>query len=214
MDPKARYEKERFDGKQQRLYLILDAAERVFTLKGIEKTTMQDIASDANIGIATLFRYFPKKEKLIFAVATKLLEPMLHRFQYVADQPLSCLEKLECLFDSFIEDQNDPSIKFMVDFESYASHSLEPLEGILDFNALNRKISREYGRIIQNGLEDGSIRSDLPVKETLTTIINTFGLFSKKLSLQKNILLLESDLDNEEQLTILKHILIDYLKAR
>lgn len=36
MDPKARYEKERFDGKQQRLYLILDAAERVFTLKGIE----------------------------------------------------------------------------------------------------------------------------------------------------------------------------------
>ncbi|NOV02687.1 TetR/AcrR family transcriptional regulator [Paenibacillus planticolens] len=213
MDPKTRYEKERSDGKQQRLSIILEAAERVFTLKGIEKTTMQDIASDANIGIATLFRYFPKKEKLIVAVATKLLEPMLDRFQYVADLPLTCLEKLESLFDFFIVDHNNVSIKFMVDFESYASHSSEPLEDILNFNSLNRKISREYARIIQNGIEDGSIRSDLPVQETLTTVINTFGLFSKKLSLQKNILLLESDLENERQLAILKKIFIDYLKA-
>ncbi|MEC0231704.1 TetR/AcrR family transcriptional regulator [Paenibacillus alba] len=213
MDPKKRYEKERLDGKQQRLLIILEAAERVLTLKGIEKTTMQDIANDANIGVATLFRYFPKKEKLIVALATKLLEPMLERFQSVAELPLSCLEKLEKLFDFFIEDHNNLSVKFMVDFESYASHSSEPLEDILTFNSLNRQISREYSRIIQNGIEDGSIRSDISVKDTLTTVINTFGLFSKKLSLQKNILLLESDLETDYQLAILKKILLDYLKA-
>src|SRR4030095_14197271 len=109
MDPKERYEKERSDGKQQRLSLILEAAERVFNQKGIENTTMQHIATDANIGIATLFRYFPKKEKLIVASATKLLEPMLHRFQSVADLPLTCLEKLEQLFDFFIADHHHSS---------------------------------------------------------------------------------------------------------
>lgn len=213
MDPKSRYEKERLDGKQQRLSMILEAAERVFTQKGIEKTTMQDIAKDGNIGIATVFRYFPKKEKLIVAVATKLLEPMLHRFQHVAGLPLTCLQKLETLFDFFIEDHNNASIKFMVDFESYASHSSEPLEDIQAFNSLNRKISHEYSKIIQNGIDDGSIRPDLEVKETLTTIINTFGLFSKKLSLQKNILLLESDLESNRQLVILKKIFMDHMKA-
>jgi AcrR family transcriptional regulator len=213
MDPKERYEKERLDGKQQRLFTIIEAAERVFNHKGIEKTTMQDIAAEANIGIATLFRYFPKKEKLIVAVATKLLEPMLQRFQSVAELPLSCLEQLEQLFDLFIEDLNHSSITFMVDFESYASHSPVPLEDIQHFNAMNRLISNEYARIIQNGMEDGSIRSDLPVKETLTTLINTFGLFSKKLSMQKNILLFESDLENDHQLAILKKIFLDYLKA-
>ncbi|MBP1990531.1 TetR/AcrR family transcriptional regulator [Paenibacillus eucommiae] len=213
MDPKTRYEKERSDGKQLRLLTILEAAERVFTLKGIEKSTMQDVASEANIGIATLFRYFPKKEKLIVAIASQLLEPMLHRFQCVAELPLTCLEKLEKLFDFFIEDHTNPSIKFMVDFESYTSHSMDPLEDISIFNTLNRKISNEYSKIIQNGIEDGSIRSDLPIRETLTTIVNTFGLFSKKLSLQKNILLLESDLESDHQLAILKKILIDYLKA-
>jgi AcrR family transcriptional regulator len=213
MDPKERYEKERLEGKQQRQFTVLEAAERVFNQKGIEKTTMQDIATDANIGIATLFRYFPKKEKLIVAVATKLLEPMLQRFQYVAELPLSCLEQLEILFDFFIQDHSHSSIKFMEDFESYASHSSEPLEDIHNINAMNRMISSEYSKIIQNGIEDGSIRSDLPVKETLTTLINTFGLFSKKLSLQKNILLLESDLETDHQLAILKKIFMNYLKA-
>lgn len=215
MDPKARYEKERFDGKQQRLIDILAAAERVFTQKGIEKTTMQDIAKDANIGIATVFRYFPKKEKLIVAVATNMLEPMLDAFRSIADMPVSCLEKLDRLFDFFIsslEERSNSSTKFMEDFDSYAAHSPEPLEDIAQFNELNRKISREYARIIQDGIQDGSLRSDLPVRETLTTVVNTFGLFSRKLSLQQNILMLESDLEPGHQLAILKKILIEHLK--
>lgn len=212
MNPKTRYEKERSDGKQQRLCVILESAERIFTVKGIEKTTMQDIASDANIGIATLFRYFSKKEKLIVAVATKLLEPMLDYFHFTAESSLTCLEKIEQLFDFFITDQNNSSIKFMVNFESYASHSAEPIEDILNFNALNRQIWHEYSTIIQSGIEDGSIRSDLPVKETLITLMNTFALFSRKLSIKKSTLLFESDLESDLQLIILKKIFMDYLK--
>ncbi|MEK3985527.1 helix-turn-helix domain-containing protein [Paenibacillus sp. FSL K6-3166] len=213
MNPKTRYEKERSDGKQQRLFAILEAAEQVFSQKGIEKSTMQDVASEANIGIATLFRYFPRKEKLIVAVATRMLEPMLDYFKYVADLPLTCLEKIEKLFDFFILDQNHLSIIFMVNFESYASHSSEPVEDVLNFNALNRKIWHEYSRIIQNGVEDGSIRAGLPVKETLITLMNSFALFSRKLTMKKNILLLESDLDSDDQLELLKRIFLDHLKA-
>ncbi|MDH6371283.1 AcrR family transcriptional regulator [Paenibacillus sp. PastF-3] len=213
MNPKTRYEKERSDGKQQRLLDILEAAEQVFSQKGIEKSTMQDVASEANIGIATLFRYFPRKEKLIVAVATRMLEPMLDYFKYVADLPLTCLEKIEKLFDFFILDQNHLSIIFMVNFESYASHSNEPVEDVLNFNALNRKIWHEYSRIIQNGVEDGSIRAGLPVKETLITLMNSFALFSRKLTMKKNILLLESDLDSDDQLELLKRIFLDHLKA-
>jgi AcrR family transcriptional regulator len=213
MNPKTRYEKERSDGKQQRLLDILEAAEQVFSQKGIEKSTMQDVASEANIGIATLFRYFPRKEKLIVAVATRMLEPMLDYFKYVADLPNPCLEKIEKLFDFFIQDQNHLSIIFMVNFESYASHSSEPVEDVLNFNALNRKIWHEYSRIIQNGVEDGSIRAGLPVKETLITLMNSFALFSRKLTMKKNILLLESDLDSDDQLELLKQIFLDHLKA-
>lgn len=213
MNPKARYEKERSDGKQQRLCTILESAERIFSQKGIEKSTMQDVATEANIGIATLFRYFPRKEKLIVAVATRMLEPMLEYFTHVAEQPLTCHQQIELLFDYFIQDQNHLSIIFMVNFESYASHSSEPVEDVMDFNALNRQIWHQYSKIIQNGIEDGSIRSDLPVKETLITLMNSFALFSRKLTMKKNILLLESDLDSDDQLQLLKQIFLDHLKA-
>lgn len=101
----------------------------------------------------------------------------------------------------------------MVNFESYAAHLNEPVEDVLDFNALNRKIWHEYSRIIQNGVEDGSIRAGLPVKETLITLMNSFALFSRKLTMKKNILLLESDLDSDKQLALLKQIFLDHLKA-
>lgn len=83
----------------------------------------------------------------------------------------------------------------------------------MDFNALNRQIWHQYSKIIQNGIEDGSIRSDLPVKETLITLMNSFALFSRKLTMKKNILLLESDLDSDDQLQLLKQIFLDHLKA-
>ncbi|RUT31872.1 hypothetical protein EJP77_10860 [Paenibacillus zeisoli] len=42
---------------------------------------------------------------------------------------------------------------------------------------------------------------------------NAFGLFSKKLSLKASFLLLDSDLESSRQLTLLKNMMIDYLKA-
>ncbi|GLX68797.1 TetR/AcrR family transcriptional regulator [Paenibacillus glycanilyticus] len=214
MDAKARYVKERKDGKQQRLLTILDAAEREFIHRGIEKTTMQHIADAANIGIATLFRYFPKKEKLIVAVATKLLQPIHDAFMATAALQVPCLDKLERLFDYLIEEHNRASAKFMVDFDSYAAHSLEPVEDMETFEALHRQISQHFAAIVQSGIEDGSIRSDLQIKETLTTIMNTFGQFSRQLSLQNNILLFESDLESKPQLLILKGLFLEYVKSR
>lgn len=214
MDAKERYEKERLDGKQQRQLSIVEAAEREFIHRGIEKTSMQHIADAANIGIATLFRYFPKKEKLIVAVATKLLQPIHDAFMTTAALHGSCLDKLERLFDFLIQEHDRASAKYMIDFDSYAAHSLEPVEDMESFVALHRRISQHWAAIVQSGMEDGSIRQDLQVKETLTTIMNAFGQFSRQLSLQNNILLFESDLESRPQLLILKGMFLDYVKSR
>lgn len=201
--------------KYTRTQHVIEAAEYVFTNKGIEKTTMQDIANQANLGVATVFRFFPRKEKLAVAVATKQLAIVLDTFQSIAATQGSCIEKLNLLFDnsiSLLEKGSSAYVKLLENFESYAANYLEPLEDIEIFNAVYREISNVFSTIIQQGIEDGSIRSDLPIANTLTTIMNTFGVFARKLSFQKNILVVEPDLIPEEQLVILKHILISYLK--
>ncbi|MGU3472018.1 TetR/AcrR family transcriptional regulator [Paenibacillus sp. D51F] len=201
--------------RQRRLQAIIDAAEQVFTRKGIDKSTMQDVATEACIGVATVFRFFPKKEKLVVAVATKMLEEVLQEFIAVAAMPETSLRKLEILFDSSIkllERKDSSSVKLLENFESYAAQFTEPLDDISVFNAVYRQISGVFATIVEQGKQDGSIRSDLSIPETLSTVMNTFALLARKLSLQKSILVVEQDLDPAEQLQILKHIFLSYLK--
>ncbi len=43
---------------------IADAALHLFAERGYEATTMEDVAAAADVGISTLYRYFPTKEQL------------------------------------------------------------------------------------------------------------------------------------------------------
>lgn len=215
MPPKTRLEQERREGKQVRKNSLINAAEKVFMRKGLEKTTMQEIADEENIGIATVFRYFPKKDKLIVAVAVKIIESQISTFQSVADLPCTCMEKLDKLFDhfiSFIEPQHLNNTRFIEAFESYAAQSSVPLADIELYNAAIRKFSGVLTEIIITGRIDGSIRSDITIQDTLSSLIHAFGIVSKKLSMQKSIVMLEAKLPPETQLAILKTIFLDYLK--
>lgn len=216
MDPKSRWEQERLEGKQQRLSSIITSAERVFLRKGLEKATMQDVAKEDNVGIATLFRYFPKKDKLIVAVATRLMESQAPIFEEIAQRQETCLKKLERVFDYFVSfsgEKREERTRLLEAFESYAAQSLEPLEDIDKYNAIYHRISAIYQQIIEEGVRDGSIRSDISIQDTLSTMANAFGIFAQKLSLQKNIVMLESDMDPETQLLLMKKIFLEYLHA-
>ena len=50
--------------------LILDGALQVFKSKGIEGSTMDEIASEAGFGKATLYYYFKSKEEVFSAILT------------------------------------------------------------------------------------------------------------------------------------------------
>ncbi len=52
---------------------ILAAAERVFLAKGLENTSMSDIAAEAGITRASLYRYFPDRDPIAFEIASRML---------------------------------------------------------------------------------------------------------------------------------------------
>ncbi|MWV45186.1 TetR family transcriptional regulator [Paenibacillus sp. HJL G12] len=195
---------------------MIEAAERVFNRKGLDKATMQDISTEAQMGVATVFRYFPKKDKIIVAVATKIVESQLQTFEEVVSRPGTCYEKLERMLDvfiGFIGKEHSENTKLIEAFESYAAQSREPLEDISIYNDALGRIKSALSRIVEDGVNDGSLRSDLPLDEVLATMNNAFGLFAKKLSLQSSIPMLESDIDPARQLEILKDMVLRYVRA-
>ncbi|QXT62869.1 TetR/AcrR family transcriptional regulator [Tessaracoccus palaemonis] len=54
--------------------LLLDTGYRLFVEQGYEQTTMEQIASEAEVGASTLYRYFPTKDLLLLDQLTTWMD--------------------------------------------------------------------------------------------------------------------------------------------
>lgn len=70
---------------------ILDAAMRMFASRGVDDTTMQEIAAEAGLSAGAIYRYFPSKEDLLRGVFT------------------SCTEQNRALFEQATVSKDSPS---------------------------------------------------------------------------------------------------------
>ena len=59
---------------------ILAAAERVFAAKGYETATVEEIVREAEFATGTLYKFFDGKEALFLAVADRILDDLIARF--------------------------------------------------------------------------------------------------------------------------------------
>lgn len=201
--------------KSMRYKNIVQQAELLFLDKGLDHVQMQDVADAAGIGIATLFRYFPKKDKLIVAVAVANLEKNIGAFRELAGSKHSAYERLENVLDYLTKDDHigpNNGVKFREAFESYASFTKSPLENIADYIETQKEIAQIFMNIIDDGRIDGSIRTDIPVKETLITIINAYGTFGNNIALKSPISYLEDDIAPHKQQQLLKKMLLTYIR--
>ncbi|MGX2959408.1 TetR/AcrR family transcriptional regulator [Peribacillus sp. JNUCC 23] len=202
--------------KKQRTEQIILAAEELFSEKGLYDVQMQDIATKANVGIATLFRYFPKKENIIVEVAVFVLGKFQEDLQKIADSEKNAFDKLEQLFDYFLEVANGPARKvtlFREAFESYSSYRNEPLENINAYIEIQEVLSHEIFKIIKQGEVDGSIRSDIKTELALATITNCFGMFSTKITLHEQVANFSSGITAIDQQQFLKELFLGYIRA-
>ena len=74
--------------------LLLDAARQVFARKGIERTTMNDIAIASRKGRRTLYMYFKSKEEISSLVIQNEMERLYQMLEAVEKKDLPADEKL------------------------------------------------------------------------------------------------------------------------
>ncbi|MCR8656987.1 TetR/AcrR family transcriptional regulator [Paenibacillus endoradicis] len=202
--------------KNARYQSIVSTAEQLFLERGLDSVQMQDIADAEKIGIATLFRYFSRKDSLIVAVAIQNLERTIPVFQQIALSPKSAYERLEDTLNYVLANQTQSrsnSTKFREAFESYASFSKEPLPNIQDYIDTQKQVSLMLGPIIEDGQRDGSLRQDISIKESIMTIINAYGIFGNNIVLKSEITYLE-EIQPEIQQKLLKEMLLSYVRAK
>lgn len=76
---------------------LIDVARQLFAHKGIENTTMSDIANASDKGRRTIYTYFKNKREIYNAVIEKESEQLVARLRNVTTAEMSPVEKL-CKF--------------------------------------------------------------------------------------------------------------------
>ena len=202
--------------REKRYQAIIDSAEQLFIKNSWETVQMQHIADAAGIGVATLFRYFPKKELVIIAVAEQLLSRELGFFHAIQEKKLSGFEKIEAIFHQYNRlktpdvideakfiDRFDANIGDIEDYETAAAKYFE----------IRKEIAVIVKNIVQEGQADGSLPQGASMMDEIMTMINNFGLFARKLALMNDILELEATPDAKQQLSIIHDMYMVRLRS-
>ena len=72
--------------RRRRRRQIMIAAKRVFSIKGFTKTTMEDIAREAELSPGTLYLYFKNKDELYASLSVEILEHLHNQLKRVYGQ--------------------------------------------------------------------------------------------------------------------------------
>lgn len=86
---------------------FIEVARQLFARKGVENTTMNDIANASDKGRRTIYTYFKSKRDIFNAVIEKETDQVLGRLQEIVARPVPATEKLleyiDCRFETMKE---------------------------------------------------------------------------------------------------------------
>ncbi|MBP7735131.1 MAG: TetR/AcrR family transcriptional regulator [Spirochaetes bacterium] len=143
--------------REARRKIILSAAEKVFASKPLSKVRMCDIASEASISTALIYRYFPDQQTLFveaFLESTERIIEVLDSFLPSSDQDRTGIYQF---IDKFIDylTGNDYYFKMLVNFMLDGNLKPELLGRIIDMEHL---IFARFDAVIRRVKPDGTVR--------------------------------------------------------
>ncbi len=141
--------------KERRRQQIIVAAKRVFSEKGFNKSTMEDIAQEAELSPGTLYLYFKNKEELYASLSLRILQYLHIRVEHVnKDADKGPVEKIKALTEAMFDVYDfDPLILINM-FHLQSSETLKNLSPSLlkEIEELSRKSLGAIARILQEGI--------------------------------------------------------------
>lgn len=149
---------------------LIEVARQLFARKGIENTTMNDIATASEKGRRTIYTYFKNKREIYNAVIEHESEQLVKRVRDVVESSLSPAEKLRAYLETRFDIVNDTVGASERTFKSYLT---------LDFRRIDRirrlAIKKEqelFRRLIADGVAAGVFNPDMAaLAPTVETVI-------------------------------------------
>jgi len=161
MGIKERKERERERRRQQ----IMLAARRVFSNRGFNRATMEDIAREAELSPGTLYLYFKNKEELYASLSLRILNYINMRFEEVSDRQEDAGRRLARLIAAMQDVYEFDPLIIINMFHLQSSETLKRLSPDLkaEIETLSRRALSTIADIFQDGIASGRYIDRHPV---------------------------------------------------
>lgn len=178
--------------REQNIEKVIEAATACFKKYGIEGTKISEIADAAGVSVRSVQRYFGNKDKLVFFMtsyfARQASKDVYQRFSEQTRKEMKGLEKIQ-VFVGLQEDYfktNYEILRLLMQAELALYYYSEKSEDgrelfkkyIFELQSGRQKIKE----IIEEGIIDGSIRSDVDADVVSSTIGGLVSSFGRRLS--------------------------------
>ena len=216
--------KEKKDG---RIQSIIECSFGLFAENGIENISMNDIASEAKIGVASLYRYFQTKEELAIEVAIYAWKIELAIFNEVFTSEkyklLNGFEQLRELLEIYEEAMVSQRsfFGFIYYFDSFIKKEKVSSERLGEYEKVIADTNAIVINALEKGIADGSISfsssendvlSKASVQEMFTTMMHSLFCLAQKLSISGELLNMDRVVEARKQIEILINIILVALK--
>lgn len=212
--------------RNERMRHIVECAFGLFAEKGIESISMNEIAVQAEIGVASLYRYFQTKEDLaieaaIYAwgVEERVFSGVFSTEEYDA---LSGLEQIRSLLEVFQEAvvTQRSFFSFIYYFDSFITRGDVGAEKLRRYDETVSITNQLVIKAFSKGKEDGSIRigkngstafsgaSDL---EICFTMMHSLFCVAQKIAISGEMLQLDRAFEGRRQIEILINMMLSAL---
>ncbi|HOD14739.1 MAG TPA: TetR/AcrR family transcriptional regulator [Spirochaetota bacterium] len=143
--------------REARRKIILSAAEKVFASKPLSKVRMCDIANEASISTALIYRYFPDQQSLFveaFLGSTSRIIEILDSFLAQSEYDR---EGIYRFIDNFIDylTSNDYYFKMLVNFMLDGNLKPELLDKIIE---IEHRIFAQFDAVLRRIKPEGPVR--------------------------------------------------------
>ena len=187
---------------------ILDAGLSIFSEMSIDKVSMVNVADKANIGVATLYRYYRTKPELVVAVGTHAWSNFITEYMpLINEDKATAAEELEFFLDSFLELYRNHKrlLCFNQFFNIYIRNEAVPKKALNSYNEMVDKLAIRFHRIYVKGENDKTLCTEMSEKAMFLSIVHLMLAAVTRYAIG---LVYEKDSESYKELILLKNMIM------
>ena len=189
---------------------LIDIATDLFICRSIQEVTIKDIAISAQVGEATIYRYFGKKQTLVVESAMKL-QKEVDAESFKLDEGKNGFEKLKIFYLSYLQifDSHPEFFKFINEFDAYMAG--EQVDELDTYESVVGQYKTAFMHAYEQGIKDGSVKAQNNVEMFYYSTTHALLELCKKLSIKGAVLSQDNVIEKRAQIQCLVDIILSAL---